>query len=89
MEDQELARRTYALPDRFADRLDPKDLANIREYASVGEWGEEVEELLACLQQGDRAITTAEREELQMLLEAMGKPSDHLDQLRVSGYSPR
>jgi hypothetical protein len=85
MEDRELARRAYALPDRFADRLSPKDLANIREYASVGEWGEEIEELLACLQQDAHTITAAEREEIQSLLDAMDEPPDLLDQLPVTG----
>jgi hypothetical protein len=85
MEDKELARRAYALPDRFADRLDPKDLANIREYADVGEWGEEIEELLASLRHDDRAITTAEHEEIQALLDAMGESPELLNQLRVAG----
>ena len=35
--------------ERFADRLDPADLAAVREYAEVGERGEEIGLLLACL----------------------------------------
>lgn len=84
MEDKELAQRAYALPDRFADRLSSKDLANIREYASVGEWSEEIEELLACLLHDARTITVAERKELQALLDAMDEPPEILDQLPVT-----
>jgi len=41
MDEHELAVRAYALlPVRFADRLDPAQLADVREYAQVGEWGE-------------------------------------------------
>jgi hypothetical protein len=39
MDQYELAERAYALPGRFADRLDPTGLATVREYAEVGEWG--------------------------------------------------
>jgi hypothetical protein len=85
MEDKELARRAYALPDRFADRLDPKDLANIREYARVGEWGEEIEELVACLHHNDHAITATEHAEIQILLNMIGEPPGLLAQLRVIG----
>ena len=85
MEEKEPARRAHALPDRFVDRLDPKYLASVCAYASVGEWGEEIEEHLTCLEHDGLAITTAEREELQILLDAIGEPSDRLDQLRVAG----
>jgi hypothetical protein len=42
MDEHELAVRAYALPVSFAGRLDPADLAVVREYAQVGEWGEEI-----------------------------------------------
>jgi hypothetical protein len=81
MDEYELAKRAYALPDRFADRLNPADLATVREYAEVGEWGEEVDLLLACLGSTRRSVTAEERGELAALLDAMGWPSTPLDQL--------
>jgi len=70
MDEHELAERAYALPSRFADRLDPADLATVHEYAEAGEWGEEIDLLLACLNaagatgercRASRAGDTAER----------------------------
>jgi hypothetical protein len=69
MDEHELAVRAYALPGRFADRLDPAQLADVREYAQVGEWGEELDLLLACLRIARRPVTAAERAELVALLE--------------------
>ena len=57
MDEHELALRAYALPVRFAGRLDPADLAVVREYAEVGEWGEEIDLLLACLRIARRPVT--------------------------------
>jgi hypothetical protein len=75
----ELAERAPALPDRFSDRLDPKDLTSIRRIASGGEWTEEIDLLLACLQHDKITITTAEREELQAVLDAIKKPDGTFD----------
>jgi hypothetical protein len=83
MDEYELAERAYSLPDRFADRLDPTDLATVREYAEAGEWGEEIDLLLACLRATGRPVTAAERGELVALLEAMGMPSEPAEELSV------
>jgi hypothetical protein len=83
MDDYELAQRAHALPDRFADRLDPADLATVREYAEVGEWGEEIDLLLACLRAAQRPVTPPERAELIALLEAMGMSTAPAKELRV------
>jgi hypothetical protein len=85
MEDYELAQRAHALPNRFADRLDPADLATVREYAEVGEWGEEVDLLLACLSAARRPVTASEREELVALLEAMGLSPVPAEELSADG----
>jgi hypothetical protein len=85
MDQYELAERAYALPGRFADRLDPTDLATVREYAEVGEWGEEIDLLLACLSAAGRPVTVAERSELVTLLEAMGMPARPAQELSVEG----
>ena len=83
MDQYELAERAYALPGRFANRLDPTDLATVREYAEVGEWGEEIDLLLASLNAARQPVTIAERRELVALLEAMGMPAEPAEQLRA------
>jgi hypothetical protein len=85
MDEHELAVRAYALPGRFAGRLDPADSAVVREYAKVGEWGEEIDLLLACLRIARRPVTAAERAELVMLLQAMGLPIEPAEELRGDG----
>jgi hypothetical protein len=83
MDEYELAGRAYALPVRFADRLDPAQLADVREYAQVGEWAEEVDLLLACLRTAGRPVSAAERAELVALLQAMGLPTEPAEELRA------
>jgi hypothetical protein len=85
MDEYELAERAYALPGRFAGRLDPADLATVREYTEVGEWGEEIDLLLASLRAARQPVTAAEREELVALLEAMGLPAEPAEQLSADG----
>ena len=62
-----------------------RDLATVREYAEAGEWGEEIDLLLACLIAARRPVTAAEREELAALLEAMGLPAEPAEGLSVDG----
>ena len=57
MDDHELAERAHALPDIFANRLEPADLDAVREYAEAGEWGEEIDLLLASLRETQRSVT--------------------------------
>jgi hypothetical protein len=57
----------------------------VREYAEVGEWGEEIDLLLASLRAGQHPVTAAERDELITLLEAMDMPTEPVDTLTVSG----
>lgn len=85
MDEYELAERAYALPDTFADRLNPADLATVREYAEAGEWGEEIDLLLACLSAARRPVTGEERAELVALLEAVGMSVEPADKLRADG----
>jgi thioredoxin-like negative regulator of GroEL len=81
--ENEMMDRVNALPDRFAGRLDPTDLDDVREAAYAGEWGEAVDNLIAGLAQNRAAVTTAERDELCALLEAMGLPTDITDGLTL------
>jgi len=83
MDEYEIANRAYALADRFGSRLEPRDLATVREFADVGEWGEELDLLLACLHQAQQPVTAAERNELLELLNAMGMPTAPVTKLNV------
>jgi hypothetical protein len=83
MEDDELARRAYALPDRFKDRLSARTFEHVRSAARAGEWDEEIDILLAGLQKNESTISAAERDETQALLDAMGESSERLDQQPV------
>lgn len=85
MDEYEVAERAHALPERFADRLDPTDLATVREYAEAGEWGEEIDLLLACLSAARRPVTAAERGELVALLEAIGMSAEPAEKLDTNG----
>jgi len=71
--------------ERFAGRLDPAALAAVREYAEVGEWGEEIGLLLACLRAARQSLTAAECAELLALLEAIGLPGTPAQQLDADG----
>lgn len=81
MDDYELADRAYALPDR----LEPLTLEHIRRHASGGAWDEEIDNLLAGLLRGDKAIIAAERDEIAALLDHMRMPHDRLNALKVTG----
>jgi hypothetical protein len=81
--DDEMMDRVNALPDRFAGRLDPTDLDDVREAAYAGEWGEAVDNLIAGLAETRAVVTAAERDELRTLLAAMGLPTDPTDGLNV------
>jgi hypothetical protein len=83
--DDEMMDRVNALPDRFAGRLDPTDLDDVREAAYAGEWGEAVDNLIAGLAETRAVVTAAERGELRALLAAMGLPTDLADGLNVQG----
>jgi hypothetical protein len=83
MDDDEIAANVIALPVRFADRVDSDSLAVVREYARVGEWGEALDLLLACLERDRRAVTAVERDNLLALLHAMGLPASLARGLRV------
>ena len=83
MNENDIAKRVAALPDRFADRLDSNGLADVRDAARVGEWGEAVDILLAGLVQAGTIVTVGEQSELRSLLEAMGMPADVVETLNL------
>jgi hypothetical protein len=82
--ESDIAQRVTALPDRFADRLDGNGLADVRDAARVGEWGEAVDILLAGLVQAGTTVTVGEQGELRSLLEAMGMSTETVDALNVA-----
>lgn len=85
MDPNELARRSNALPDQFADRLNPTTLRHVREDIGAGEWGPGIDNLLAGLANAAAPITREEHQELAELLAAMNMTSERLDALTVTG----
>jgi thioredoxin-like negative regulator of GroEL len=83
MNENEMMDRVNALPDRFAARLEPATFKQVRSAARAGEWGEAVDNLIAGLAETQAAVTTAERDELCALLDAMGLPTDITDGLTL------
>jgi hypothetical protein len=85
MDEHDLAQRAYALPDTFAGRLSPADLASVREFAEAGEWGEELDLLVAILSGTSQPVSVAERDELTALASAVGMPVEPVGRLIVAG----
>ena len=85
MDEHDLAQRAYALPDTFAGRLSPADLASVREFAEAGEWGEELDLLVAALSGTSQPVSVAERDELAALASAVGMPVEPVGRLIVAG----
>jgi len=79
----DIAHIVSGLPDRFADRLAGDGLADVRDAARAGEWGEAVDILLAGLIQTGTTVTVVEQGELRSLLEAMGMATDAVEALNV------
>jgi hypothetical protein len=84
MDEHDLAQRAYALPDKFAGRLTPDDLASVREFAEAGEWAEELDLLVAALVVAHQRVSPSERDELTALLSATGIPTDPIGRLTVN-----
>ncbi len=83
MNDDELADRVSALPERFAGRLADDGLADVADAARAGEWGEAIDILLAGLTATGTPVTSRERDDLRELLESMGMPTDPIATLSV------
>jgi hypothetical protein len=83
MDEYEIARRASKLPDRFANRLDAEKLEGLRLMDMGGEYGELTIELAATLAANRTPVTTAERDEMRALLDAMGMSTDPIQHLSV------
>ena len=83
MDRSELARRAKALPDRFADRLDPTAFRHVREDLGAGEWAEGIDNLITSLADTRSPVTADERDELAALLDVIRIPASQLEALNV------
>lgn len=83
MDANDIARRARVLPDHFASRLPERRVASLRLIAAGGEHGELVIELAAALAASGAPVSTEELQELRLLLEATGKPTDPVDQMQA------
>ena len=84
MDEHEMVRRVSALPDQFASRLDESTNRGLRSMNGGGEWDELMDLLVAALIDNSAAVTAAERQELETLLEAMHMPTEQVRQLTVT-----
>ena len=84
MDEAEFVTAMKELPERYAGRLPEQHLDGVRSMAEGGEWGEEIDNIRASLEQSQQPVTSAERDELAALLDAMGEPTDALDALNVT-----
>lgn len=85
MTEDEIIDRAETLPDRFADRLTESALWSVKRMRGGGEYGLMTIEVAASLAAHQAPVTTAERDELLELLEAMGMPTDPIAKLNVQG----
>jgi hypothetical protein len=85
MDENEIARLASSLPQRFADRIPARTREIIELMEGGGEYGELTIELAASLAAHHVPVTTAERDELLALLEAMHMPTDPIADLNVEG----
>ena len=83
MDEYEVAQRASSLPRRFADRIPQQTMEIIELMDGGGEYGELTIELAASLAAHNTPVTPDERDELRALLEAMGMPTDPIEQLNV------
>jgi hypothetical protein len=89
MDYNEMARRTSALPDQFAARLDESTNRGLRAMNGGGEWDELMDLLVAALIENGAGVTPAEQQELKTLLDAMQMPTAQAKQLKVrTGTKP-
>jgi len=85
MDEYEIARRASDLPQKFADRIPRETLEIIGLMDDGGEYGELTAELVASLAAHKTPVTTDERDELRVLLEALGMPTEPIGRLNVQG----
>lgn len=74
------------LLERFADRLGPETLADLRSFSDVGEWTLLVDNLCATLVKSKILVSPAERDALAELLTLFGDPKDNIDMFYIDDY---
>jgi hypothetical protein len=83
MADARLRRATAELPDIFADRVSAATLEDLRLFAGAGEWGEELDLLVADLKETGARVSREEFDRLRTLFTDWKIPTDVLDGLNV------
>jgi hypothetical protein len=81
MNETEFVMTMKALPGRYADRMSAEDLEGLQLMAQGGEWGEEIDLLVASLAGTQQPISDQERQVLRQLLERMDLPTDRLNEV--------
>jgi hypothetical protein len=83
MSEAELATMTAELPEVFAARLPPADLAGLRSMASGGEWEELLDLLVSALRHTGVPVAPGELNQLREVLSGWGLPTAELEKLVV------
>jgi len=79
----ELVQAMRHLPGRFADRLGTRTLNRVTSACAAGQWEKAVQVLITALRARAEPITTAERDQLSALLEALRMPGERVDKLTL------
>lgn len=83
MTDDEFYDLAESLTDAYADRVGT-ELPILRSYASGGEWGELVDDLIATLVHNGTPVSAAERDDLAALVAQLKlTPTEPLEKLTV------
>ncbi|MFB7847686.1 DUF6189 family protein [Streptomyces sp. NPDC056053] len=79
-------RRSALAVERLVPRIGPTYREMILTAARAGAWDIAVPDLVGALSEEDIAITTAEKEELRLLMVHTGAPLTHLTGIRTAGH---
>lgn len=80
---RELARRTHAVVERLAPKLEARWTEIIRDAEGAGEWKFAATEMAAVLASKQIEVTVADRDELRSLVADMGAATKDVDRLNV------
>ncbi|WP_233163375.1 DUF6189 family protein [Glycomyces salinus] len=82
-EARELARRTHAIVERLAPKLEARWAEIIRGAAGAGEWRFAATEMAAVLASSQIEVSVADRDDLRCLVSDMDASTEDVDQLNV------
>ncbi|MFF3389954.1 hypothetical protein ACFYW1_03215 [Streptomyces sp. NPDC002669] len=88
MDTNDYLRRCALAVECLVPRIGPTYREMILTAAGAGAWDIAVPDLVGALSEEDVEITTAEKEELRLLMVRTGAPLTHLAGIRTAGHRP-